>query len=84
VSFFGTTTRTTTEYVGLTQGEAEEMVNATGAQSSTYEWITKSIGVDGFFARAYIETASKTTSARRVDASGQFHVTVVETTTTVS
>lgn len=79
VWFFATITRTIKERYGLTKAGAETLVNATGANSSTWKTSTKSIG--GVAVSIPFEAATKTTSMRRVDPSGQYAVTVEETTT---
>lgn len=75
VVFFGTTTRTVTKHVGLTKSAAEALVTAN--TKSTYAVGQKTIltcVVDFLF-----ERVSKRATLQRVDASGQYHVTVEET-----
>lgn len=83
VLFFGVTERTVTEYRGLTYSAALAMVNATGAQASVFAVYKKAFPGTVFYAEMLVEESSKTTSLRRADASGQYVVTVTETSTTL-
>jgi len=80
VLFYGTTTRTVEEIVGLSQTGATNMCNATGAQESTYKVSVKT--VFGVAAELLFESYNKTTTMRRVDPSGQYAVTVTTTSQT--
>lgn len=82
VLFFGVTTRTTTEYRGLTLSAAQAKATALG-NASTYAVFEKQFGSTGFYAQLLVEETSRTVSIRRVDASGQYAVTVVETSVTM-
>lgn len=77
--FFGTTTRTVTKIVGLSEAAAKALCDATGATQSTYKVSKK--GPAPYQAELLFESYSKVTTMQRVDASGQYHVTVTETST---
>lgn len=77
--FFGTTTRKVTKIVGLSEVAAKAMCEASGATKSIYKISEK--GVAPATAQLLFEAESKVTAMQRVDASGQYHVTVTETTT---
>lgn len=77
--FFGTTTRTVTKVVGLSFSAAQTMCNASGATQSIYKVSTKGSAVAP--AELLFESYSKVTTMQRVDASGQYHVTITEAST---
>lgn len=77
--FFGTTTRKVTKVVGLSEAEAKKLCDATGATASTYMVSVK--GIAPAVAELLFEKTSKATTMARVDASGQYQVTITETTT---
>lgn len=77
--FFGTTTRKVTKVVGLSETAAKNMCDETGATVSTYMVSVK--GTGPAVAELLFEKTSKQTTMARVDASGQYQVTITETTT---
>lgn len=80
VWFFATATRTITEIRGLSEAGAKAKVKATGANTTTWKTSTKSI-IAGVSVSIPFEAYVKVTSMRRADQSGQYVVTVEETTT---
>lgn len=77
--FFGTTTRTVTKVVGLSYAKAYEMCHAQGATQSIYKVSVKGAAIAP--AEVLFESYSKVTTMQRVDASGQYHVTITEAST---
>lgn len=77
--FFGTTTRKVTKVVGLSESAATTMCEAYGATASVYKISEKGPAVAP--AQLLFEAQSKTTTMARVDASGQYQVTITETNT---
>lgn len=77
--FFGTTTRTVTKVVGLSYDAAYSLCHATGATQSIYKVSQKGVAVAP--AELLFESYSKVTTMQRVDASGQYHVTITEAST---
>ena len=77
--FFGTHTRTVTKVVGLNYQSAYNMCHANGATQSTYKVSQKGSPIAP--AEVLFESYSKTTTMQRVDASGQYHVTITEAST---
>lgn len=78
VWFFATMTRTVTNVYGLTKAAAQGYVS--NGSASTWKTSTKTV-VPGCSVSIPFESYSKTTSARRVDPSGQYAVEIVEVST---